>query len=108
MQLARLAGVGDPIRGGVVVERHVVEETQRAHDLIKRRPGNHFRDQMHLVGARTSSNPSRLANGRNIDLLAMFATQGRSNGRLMTARSANDWYLRAKRKAGSDDRSCWD
>ena len=50
-QLARLAGVGDPLRDRLVAERHAVEETQRAHDLIERRPGNPFRDQMHLVGA---------------------------------------------------------
>ncbi len=50
-QLARLAGIGDPFWDRVAAERHAVEETQRADDLIEGRPGDAFRDQMHLIGA---------------------------------------------------------
>ena len=50
-QLARLTGVGDPLRDRLAAERYAVEETQRAHDLIERRPGDALRNQMHLVGA---------------------------------------------------------
>ena len=50
-QLARFAGIGDPLRDRIAAERHTVEETQRADDLIERRPGDALRDQMHLVGA---------------------------------------------------------
>lgn len=37
-ELARLAGIGDPLRDRVAVERHPVEKSQRADDLIERRP----------------------------------------------------------------------
>jgi hypothetical protein len=34
-----------------VAQRHTVEEPQRAHHLVQRRPRNPGRDQMHLEGA---------------------------------------------------------
>jgi hypothetical protein len=50
-QLARLAGIGDALRNGVMAERHTVEKPQRTHDLVQRRPGYPGRDQVDLEGA---------------------------------------------------------
>ena len=50
-QRARRAGVDDPLRDLGMAERHAVEEPQRAHRLVQRRPRNPGRDQMDLEGA---------------------------------------------------------
>lgn len=45
-QLARLAGIGDALRNGVMAQRHTVEKAQRTHDLVQRRPGYPGRHQV--------------------------------------------------------------
>ena len=49
-KLARLTGVGDPLRDRLFAERHTVEETQGADDLVQRRPRDALRSQMNLIG----------------------------------------------------------
>jgi hypothetical protein len=49
-QLARLAGMDDPFRHLTAPERHTIEKTQGAHDLIQARPGNPSRYQVNLIG----------------------------------------------------------
>ena len=50
-QRARRAGIDDPLRNLGMAQRHAVEEPQRAHRLVQRRPRNPVRHQMHLEGA---------------------------------------------------------
>lgn len=50
-QRAWRAGIDDPFRNLGMAERHAVEEPQRAHRLVQRRPRETGRDQMHLKGA---------------------------------------------------------
>jgi len=38
-ELARLAGIGDPLRDRVAAERQPIEEAQSTDNLIERRPG---------------------------------------------------------------------
>ena len=47
-QLARCPGVGDPLRNLGAVERDTVEEAQRTHCLVQRRPGNTLRYEINL------------------------------------------------------------
>jgi len=49
-QLARLAGVGDPLWDRLAAERHAIEEAQRTDDLVERRPGDPRGRQMNLKG----------------------------------------------------------
>ena len=49
-QLLRLARIGDALRNRRLTERHPVEKTQRAHDLVQRRPRDPGRHQMNLEG----------------------------------------------------------
>lgn len=50
-QRARRAGIDNPLRDLGMAERHSVEEPQRTHRLVQRRPRDPRRDEMHLEGA---------------------------------------------------------
>ena len=50
-QLARFAGIGDPLRYRLEPQRHAIEEPQRADRLVPRRPRNALRHQLDLEGA---------------------------------------------------------
>jgi hypothetical protein len=66
-QLARLAGVGDPLGDRRLAERHPVKEAQRAHDKIERSPRNPFRREVDLIGAHILQSE---AIGRAAEILA--------------------------------------
>src|SRR5579872_7443195 len=50
-QLARFAGIGDPLRYHLEPQRHAREEPQRANRQVQRRPRNALRHQLDLEGA---------------------------------------------------------
>lgn len=50
-QSARFAGIGNALRHLVLAKRHAIEKTQRAHDLVQRRPGDALARKMHLISA---------------------------------------------------------
>src|SRR3546814_533421 len=47
-QLARLAGIGDPLRDLTMAERHAIKEPEGADRLVQPGPRGARRDQMHL------------------------------------------------------------
>jgi len=49
-ELARFVGVGKVLRHPLAAQRHAVEEAQRTHRLIHRRPGIASRREVHLKG----------------------------------------------------------